>query len=303
MDQIPNTRRVQAYAKINPFLRVLGRGEDGFHDLETVVLPISLADDLEIHAANDPGQFRTLSLSLEITGETGIVRGVPVDESNLVIEAAKALADRGGVRGFADVHLHKRIPAAAGLGGGSADAAATLSALNDLWGLGLQLGDLVQVAAHVGSDVPGMLGSPALVRGRGEDVARVECSAFRWALVTFDFGVSTADAYAWWDEDGAPTGPDVQPGLDHLKGDPDGLGPVLFNDLEGPVIGRNPRVGEAKRILLNAGAAGAIMAGSGSSVVGLLADARPLPPHAERDLERISGGAVAYVTSASAGPP
>ena len=299
MSEAPNTRRVLAAAKINPFLRVLGRREDGYHELETVLLPISLADELEIHAASDPGQYRTLSLSLEVNGEAELVRGVPLDESNLGLIAAKALADEADVRGFADIFLEKRVPSAAGLGGGSADAAATLSALNDLWGIGINDADLSAVGAKVGSEVPGMLLGAALVRGRGEDVASVHVSSFHWALVTFDFGVFTRDAYAWWDEDGGETGPPVEPLAGGLIGPPEEPAAVMFNDLEAPVVQRHPRIAEAKQALLSAGALGAVMSGSGPAVAGLLPNDQPLAAQSQHDLERLSGRPLRYVTSAA----
>src|SRR5438094_5895255 len=197
-----------APAKINPVLRVMGRREDGYHELETVVLPLTLADHLAINAAAG-NEFRTLSLSLSVEGRTEITGGVPVDESNLVLRAAKSLADHAGVRGFAEVSLVKEVPAAAGLGGGSSDAAATLRVLNDLWGCGLSSDELGTVAASVGSDVPALLpGGPVMVRGRGERVEPVRVPRLTWLLVTFDFGVSTRDAFGWWDEDGGVTGSD-----------------------------------------------------------------------------------------------
>lgn len=276
---------------------MLGRRGDGYHDLETAVLPISLADRIEVHAVSNPTQFRTLSLSLEITGEPDMVRRVPADESNLALRAARVLAERAGIRGFAEIHMQKEIPVAAGLGGGSADAAATLSALNDLWGASLEPGELSSIAAELGSDVPAMLRGPSLIRGRGEDVIDLRAMPFHWVLVTFDFGVSTKEAYGWWDEDGGGTGPDPGPVLEALQAGPAELGPVMFNDLEGPVARRHPRIAEAKRVLLGAGAAGAVMAGSGSCVVGLLPTAEPLSAQVEDELERLSGRPVGYVTS------
>jgi 4-diphosphocytidyl-2-C-methyl-D-erythritol kinase len=284
-----NTVRVVAPAKINVFLRVLGRRPDGFHDLQSVVLPVSLADDLEIHAAADPTQFRTLSLSLEVTGD---LVGVPVDESNLVVRAARVLADRASVRGFAEIHLAKRIPPAAGLGGGSSDAAATLTALNDLWGLGLDRSDLAEVAAEVGSDVPALLGpTPALIEGRGERVTAVDAIALRWVVVTFDFGISTADAFGWWDEDGS-TGPAVPSSITH----PAKLVSLLFNDLEDPVLQRHRQIGEVKDVLSAAGVA-AVMTGSGPTVVGLLRDDQVLEGRVETELGRVTGRPVGYITS------
>ncbi len=302
MGERSNTRRSLAHAKVNPFLRVVGRRPDGYHDIETVVLPISLADVLEIHAFADPAQFRTLSLSLDVSGEPELVRRVPADETNLILRAAKALADRGGIRGFAEIRLEKRIPVAAGLGGGSADAAATLSALNDLWDLEVSQADLSAVASEVGSDVPAMLRGCSWARGRGEDVAGLETPSYRWALVTFDFGVSTADAYRWWDEDGSATGPEIPSPRDCLGGSPDETGPRLFNDLEPPVVRRYPAIGQAKELMLEGAAAGAVMSGSGPSVAGLLMDDRPLPAQIQHEIERMSGRPVGDVRSLASRP-
>ena len=127
----------EARAKVNVFLRVMGRRADGFHDLETLIVPISLSDRLEVRADNNPAQFKTLSLSLEVSGDPQIIRGVPADESNLVLRAAAALAERAGVRGFADVSLEKRIPAAAGLGGRAKVALRGAAGLGAALGAGL----------------------------------------------------------------------------------------------------------------------------------------------------------------------
>ena len=143
--------------KVNLFLRVVGRREDGYHDLDSLIVPVDLADRLEIHAAADPAEFHALSLSLEVIGDESLVRGVPADDSNLVLRAAAALAERTETRGFADITLEKRVPAAGGLGGGSADAAAALRALNDLWACGLDQDELLAVAAQVGSDLPALM--------------------------------------------------------------------------------------------------------------------------------------------------
>jgi 4-diphosphocytidyl-2-C-methyl-D-erythritol kinase len=269
----PNTLVLEAPAKINVFLRVLGRRGDGFHDIETLVVPISLADRLRVHAHADPTEFRTLSVSLAVTGDGDLVRHVPADESNLVVRAATALAQRATVRGFADFELEKRIPVAAGLGGGSSDAAAALTALNDLWGCALERSVLREIAARIGSDVPAMLeGGPVLVTGRGEHVEPHPPVALDLILVPFDFGIKTADAYRWWDEDGGPKSPD---------------GPHP-NDLEEPVMRRHPRIRDAKELLLQGGATTAFMCGSGPTVAGVLSGGR-LGDSAERSLEAVSG--------------
>jgi 4-diphosphocytidyl-2-C-methyl-D-erythritol kinase len=256
-----DTMTVAAPAKINLFLRVLGRRADGYHDIESLVVPISLADRLQVHAVADPTAFRTLSLSLALTGDPGLTRGVPADQSNLVLRAARLLAEGAGVRGFADFNLEKRIPAAAGLGGGSSDAAAALRALNDLWATDVAPEDLQALAAAVGSDVPALLGGgPVLVSGRGEVVQPTSPLSLRIALVTFGFGVRTADAYRWWDEDGGP----------HADPATEVAGYPVANNLEGAVMRRNPRIRAARDLLVRAGAMTAVMCGSGPSVAAIL---------------------------------
>lgn len=272
--------RVPAPAKINLFLRILGRRPDGYHNLETVVLPIGFGDVLEVRAAADPAAS-TMDLSLRVEGSPELTGGVPTDDSNLVLRAARALADRTGVRGFAEITLEKVVPSAAGLGGGSADAAATLRALNERWGCGLDDDTLRAVAAEVGSDVPALVGGgPCLVRGRGERVLPVVVPRLTWLLVTFAFGVPTADAFDWWDAEPV-TGPDpgdllaaaaeaasrrVGEGDRETRGS---LGMLPFNDLEQQVVRRHPIVGKVLDILLDKGASSALLAGSGPSVVGL----------------------------------
>jgi 4-diphosphocytidyl-2-C-methyl-D-erythritol kinase len=270
--EAPNTVVVEARAKVNLFLRVRGRRSDGYHELETLIAPIELSDRLEIHAHSDREQFRTLALSLEVSGDHDLLRGVPVDESNLVMAAARSLASAAGARGFADITLHKRVPAAAGLGGGSADAAATLRALNDLWSCRMDEEGLRRVGEEVGSDVPALLvGGAAVARGRGELVEPAWVRPLKLALVTFPFGISTADAFRWWDKDDGRPGPDPAPAIDAARlGVPETLGSLVYNDLEDVVIRRHPAIGEARQQLLDAGAAGVVMCGSGPTLAALL---------------------------------
>lgn len=304
---LPDTEVVAAPAKINLFLRVLGRRGDGYHDLESLIVRIDLEDRLDIHAHADRDQFRTLSFSFDVAGDAAIVAGVPLDEDNLVLRAARALAEHRAIRGFADITLHKRIPAAAGLGGGSADAAATLSALNRLWACGLPDAELVRLAATIGSDVPALLNDGAVVvAGRGDRVEPVRVAGLDWVLVTFDLEVRTPDAFAWWGEDGGPTGPDPPLGggrvelltpNDHQP-DLDALAEGLFNDLEGPVVRRIPQIGVVRDRLRGAGAAGSVMCGSGPTVAGLLPSGmRRLDPADEQALFELSGRRPLYVSS------
>jgi 4-diphosphocytidyl-2-C-methyl-D-erythritol kinase len=213
-------------------------------------------------------------LHVETSGPAKLAGQVPAGGLNLALVAALALADACPQAGGARIEIDKRVPVAAGLGSGSADAAATLLALNELWGCGLDLATLVDVAERIGSDVPAMLaGGPVLVSGRGELLAPAECASYWWVVVGHGFGVRSPDAYRWWDEDGGSRGPDPDVALRAAAaGDPDGLGPLLFNDLEPSVVRRHPEIGATKARLLELGAPGAVMTGSGSSVVGLARD-------------------------------
>jgi 4-diphosphocytidyl-2-C-methyl-D-erythritol kinase len=256
------TIRREAHAKVNLFLRVLSTREDGYHEIESLVVPISLADRVVVRPAEE--------LRVEFVGEPAFWPG----GLNLALVAALALADACAEAGGALVEIKKRIPVAGGLGGGSADAAATLLALNELWGCEVDASTLEQIGERVGSDVPAMLfRESVLMGGRGERLAPAEVPPFHWVLIRLGFGVRSPDAYRWWDEDGGGTGPDPDALLAAATaGDAEALGPLLFNDLERPVAARHPEIGEATRGLIESGALGAIMSGSGSSVIGLARD-------------------------------
>ncbi|MGH2674870.1 MAG: 4-(cytidine 5'-diphospho)-2-C-methyl-D-erythritol kinase [Actinomycetota bacterium] len=273
-----------APAKLNLFLRVLGLRDDGYNDIRSLLLPITLADGIQARSGAE--------LGLTVIGECAA--DVPRSGENLVLRAARALAEEAGVDPAADLLLSKRIPVAAGLGGGSADAAAALRALDELWGIGLGIGRLRDVAARVGSDVPGMIEiRSALIEGRGEVVEAIEVPRTWWVLLTQPFGVRAGDAYRWWDEDGGPQGPDPEPVLEALlDGDLGRAGELLHNDLEVPVAARHPEVEAGRRRLLDAGALGALMVGSGPTVAGLVRDG-----FQAEDLAAATGGnAVSTIT-------
>jgi len=254
--------RMQAHAKINVFLRVLGRRHDGYHDVETLLLPISLADDVMVQPAEE------LTLSLD-----GLAAdGVPTGETNIVLRAARALAAEAvsAEPPGAHITIEKRIPVAAGLGGGSADAAATLLLLDELWAVGSGRDGLARLAAEVGSDVPAMLlGEPAYAEGRGERVSPVLVQSTTWVVKPFAFGVSSADAYAWWDEHAA-TGPDPGALIAAAEAGNNALvGSAIYNDLQEPVTVRHPEISQTIEAFIGAGAEGAVMSGSGPTVVAL----------------------------------
>jgi 4-diphosphocytidyl-2-C-methyl-D-erythritol kinase len=256
------TLQMPAHAKLNVFLRVRGRRDDGYHDVETLVLPISLADDVTVEAADE------LTLSLEGPA----AERVPADDTNLALRAARALAaEAGGARSpGARISIHKRIPVAAGLGGGSADAAATLLLLDELWAVGWGRDGLARLAGAIGSDVPALLlGEPAYAEGRGERVSPVFVQSTTWVVKPLAFGVSSADAYAWWDERAA-TGPDAGALIAAAEaGNNALLGSALYNDLQEPVAARHPEISHTIEAFIEAGAEGAVMSGSGPTVVGL----------------------------------
>ncbi len=258
------TRRrlvVRAHAKINLDLRVVGLRSDGFHELRTVFQSIELHDTLRF--AVQPGAF-TLTCHQP---------DVPLNRTNLVWRAATRLwqaLGRDGEPHDMAVSIDKRIPVRAGLGGGSADAAASLMALANLWGAQEALEDLDEVAGSLGSDVPYFLwGGLALGLGRGDEVYPLADLPRHWVtLVLPGFGVSTAEAYGWYDA--AHTAGRASGREAHR---PTGLWPIrsthLGNDLEGPVASRHPEIVAIKAALRAHRAVATGLSGSGSAVFGL----------------------------------
>ena len=248
---------VRAYAKINWALNITGRRADGYHLLDMVMQSIDLYDDLALEAADD------LSLTVD---------GVPAGEENLVMRAARALNRRAGVNRGARMALTKRIPARAGLGGGSADCAAALVALNGLWGLDLSGGELRDVGLSLGADVPFCLtGALAVVRGIGEDIRPVPgAPEIPLVLAVPGGGLSTGAVFSLWDAGGFPP---VTLDADALadavaKRDLAAIRRLNANALTAPAVSLLPEVGEALDKLRRLGAAAALMTGSGSGVVG-----------------------------------
>ena len=261
---MPERRVIQrrAHAKINAFLRVVKRRRDGYHQIESLVLPISLADRVTVR--------RAAALRLLVEPQDG----APAGPANLALIAALSLAEVCDATGGAEIEVRKRIPISAGLGGGSADAAAVLQALAELWGCRLPEGVLADVAARIGSDVPSLLvGGPVVMTGRGEQLRTTTAATTWWVLRPLGFPVRSPDAYRWWDRDRGPTGPEPEPLLRAAaRGNVERLGALLFNDLEPPVAKRHPEVADAKSRLLDAGALGAVMSGSGPTVAALARD-------------------------------
>ena len=252
---------VRSYAKINLGLRVLGRRGDGFHELSTVFHRVNLHDTVQL-AATDGG------VTLESDRDD-----IPTDDGNLCVRAARLLLD--GHRGHG-VHivLRKSIPMGAGLGGGSSNAATVLRHLPTLLGLRVSEDELREMAALLGSDVPFFLqDGSAVARGRGEVLEYVAWSCPWWILlVNPGIHVSTAWAYGALRLEARPADPDMHDLLARAPQDATALATLLRNDFEAPVMDAHPGIREAREAMLRAGAAGALMSGSGSSVFGLFAD-------------------------------
>jgi 4-diphosphocytidyl-2-C-methyl-D-erythritol kinase len=258
------TLTLRPSAKVNLTLRVGARDGSGYHEVRTVLQSIALADKLLV--AHRRGPF-----ALGVTG-----RGVPDDRTNLVWRAAEQLWRRAGRSGDphgVHIHLTKNIPTGAGLGGGSADAAAALVALNLVWDLKKSREDLASIAAELGSDVPFFLcGGTALGTGRGTEVYPLE-DAPRMGVVVIkpSFSISTADAYGWLDTDRAASAAPDKPVRPPRRVDLEWpTGPLLLaNDLQAPVSRRHPAVNDMAEACLAQGARAAVMTGSGSAVFGL----------------------------------
>jgi 4-diphosphocytidyl-2-C-methyl-D-erythritol kinase len=250
-----------APAKINLGLHVLRRRADGYHDVDTVLLPIGWHDGLTLEPA-ESFRFTCSDPSL------------PADARNLCVRAAHALARRAGVEPQGALHLEKHLPHGAGLGGGSSDAAHALRALAELWGLDLPAADLHAVAAGLGSDVPFFLHDAAMrATGRGELLEPLGDKPYRLpfalAVVMPPVHVSTAEAYALVRPD-ATARPDLRRVV--LSNDLDRWRRDLANDFEAPILGRYPEIREARERLLAAGAGYAALSGSGAAVFGVFED-------------------------------
>ena len=253
---------VRANAKINWSLSVVGRREGGYHELDMLMQSISLHDTLTFIESDE--------MALSLYG-----RAAEWDGGNLVCRAAEALKRASGVRRCARIDLVKRIPARAGLGGGSADAAAVLCALNELWNLGMSPEALQDIGFAVGADVPFCVtGGFARVMGLGEIVSPLPAPPeAELTLVMPDDGLSTGEVFARWDEsrDSLPTDPGLA--QDCLaRGDFSALDACAFNDLTGPAVSMSDSVPSAIEDMRALGAVFARMSGSGSCCFGVFGD-------------------------------
>lgn len=262
---LPVSVKIRAPAKINLGLRVVGRRDDGYHLLDTIMVPVSLYDEIHI-VAKSARQVRSSSSKLTVTCDNP---AVPSDEGNIVFRAANLIIEENSIRERVEIHIKKRIPIGAGLGGGSSDAAATLIAMNSLFRLNYSMRRLKKRAYGLGADVPFFIDCrPARARGIGERLTPIKSLPWEWAVIVYPgFPVATSWVYRKFAAK-----------LTKLMANTSIISPLrtssgqqrlLVNDLESVTVARYPRIKSLKRELIAEGAAGALMSGSGSAVFGL----------------------------------
>jgi len=252
--------RVKARAKINWTLDILGQREDGYHLMDMLMQSVSLADTI------------TLTPASEVTITTGGYPKLPANERNLAYRAAIALQNATGCRKGAAIHVEKRIPVGAGMGGGSADAAGVLAGLNRLWGTGLNQQELEAIGLTLGADVPFCLrGGLTRTTGIGEKMISLPCGRL-YDLVVIQpcRGLSTGEVFTAYHEKAdipRPATEDAQRALEN--GDAQLLAASLGNVLQAVSQDMRPPIGEAIALLKQRGAIAALMTGSGSAVFGI----------------------------------
>ncbi|AWK73943.1 4-(cytidine 5'-diphospho)-2-C-methyl-D-erythritol kinase [Rhodococcus oxybenzonivorans] len=292
---VPRPVVVRAPSKVNLHLAVGDQRADGYHELNTVFQALSLGDTVSVAPAD--------ALTVKVRGEDA--RVVPTDSRNLVWKAAEMLAVEADRRPDVEISIDKGIPVAGGMAGGSADAAATLVALNALWHLDLSREDLHSFAAKLGSDVPFALhGGTAFGTGRGERLLPVlSRSTFHWVLALAKGGLSTPTVFRELDRLRAGGTPPKLGGADDLMhalttGDAATLAPLLGNDLQAAALSLEPRLRRTLRAGVAAGALAGIVSGSGPTCAFLCADADA----AVRVSAELAGAGVCRTVRVASGP-
>lgn len=256
---------LSANAKINLTLDILGTREDGYHEVAMIMQEISLHDTLSMGKIN-----QGISLTIAIEGQKGTL---PADESNLCWKAAALVQKEYNLQEGVEIHLTKRIPMAAGLAGGSADAAAVLKGMNHLFRLGMTEARLCELGARLGSDIPFcIMGGTMLATGRGEVLTRLPSfPRLSVVLAKPPVGVSTAWAYKTYDAGYDGPHPDNEAMLEAIHGgDAHKAASLLCNVLEGVTETEHPVIADYKRLMMEHGAMASMMSGSGPTVFGLV---------------------------------
>jgi 4-diphosphocytidyl-2-C-methyl-D-erythritol kinase len=265
----------KAFAKINLFLDVLGKREDGYHSIRSVVVPISLADEIEVEEVRKGTEL--------LADEEVLLKGLPWtiplcnNGANLIMKAVELFRKKTGIKKGLKIKLKKHIPVGAGLGGGSADAAAILNALNEMWSAGFSKEELLKLGLEIGCDIPAMLyRAPVLMEGKGGEVSTLAWKEgfTAWVLLIYPgFSISTADMYSRWDKDGLSQAGgkrryDLQvKGME--RGAFDMVGRGMYNALERVAFKKYPILEILKKELELAGANYVLLTGSGSVLFAL----------------------------------
>lgn len=251
----------RAYAKINLCLDVVGKREDGYHDLRMIMVPINFYDVLEMHFADQT----SLTLNRDY---------LPVNDKNTIIKAIHIMQERFNLQDEFRCNLEKHIPTRAGLAGGSADAAAAIRMINRMCNLYLTQDEMIEIGREVGADVPFcILNKPAMVSGIGDKINTFKCHPnFELLLIKPKKGVSTAEAFRVVDSTGG-----IHPNCDAMKqalidNDYDGIINNLGNTMESAAMSLVSEIKNAKQDLLELGFDGVLMSGSGSTVFGITKD-------------------------------
>lgn len=252
---------IKAPAKINLTLDVLHKRPDGYHEVEMIMTTVDLADRLELESLNK-NEIRIISHN----------RFVPDDSRNLAYQAARLLKDRYGIKKGVSIQIDKIIPVAAGLAGGSSDAAAALKGLNQLWDLGLSLDELAEIGAEIGSDVSFCVyGGTALATGRGEKIEHLPAPPNCWVVLAKPtIGVSTGEVYKNLKLDRMKR-PDTRAMIDAIKeSNYEKMCRNMGNVLESVTLHAHPEVALIKEQMIRFGADAVLMSGSGPTVFGLI---------------------------------
>ncbi len=258
--------KIRAPAKINLGLRVVGKRADGYHLLDTIMVAVTLYDEIKIIKRGGKKSTSMRADRLRLTCDNPLV---PAGEKNLAYRAASLLLQAGGIAQSLDIHIRKRIPVGAGLGGGSTDAAATLVGVNHVLKLGLSTRQLEKLGSSLGADVPFLIRAlPARARGIGDRLTPLEYLPSWWLVILYPgFPVSTAWVYKNWRQNLTKSRSNTS--ISYLLRSAPDFADLLVNDLEVVVDKRYRHVGKLKADLIELGADGAAMSGSGSAVFGI----------------------------------
>lgn len=256
---------IKAYAKINLGLDVVQELPNGYHEVRMIMQTVGIYDELTLEKT-DAGIYLTTD-----SGE------LPTDENNLIYRAARLMQQTYQIEDGVRIHLRKTIPVAAGMAGGSTDAAATMKGMNNLFGLGLSVPELMELSVRIGADVPYcILGGTALAEGIGEKLTSLPAAPSCHVLIAKpDISVSTKYVYEHLDSSGVQHHPDIDGMVSAIcAGSLPGILERLENVLEAVTIPLHPVIADLKRRMLELGAAGSLMSGSGPTVFGIFTDSK-----------------------------